>query len=323
MIKVTGTAAAIAGLVAALASAQSAATQQTPAAPQPAPAATPVPVPPAPAAAAPAPASPGLTLPVAAPVLRLVDPPVISVETLTADNPFATAVDAPAMPPVKPVTADLVIPTSLFAAIRVDPKGKAVAVRRARDPIPSLTAQTQNSLSRWTFEPGKKAGQPADAWASVRLDLAVEIDSPKIEQFLVTPITAATPIPKPIEWGTDAAWLESVKPGAPAEGTLPVEQLDTPAVPKKQPWSSSSYKGPFLVKFWIQINGSGRVEKSIPIQASDPVLIAYFRKAMETWLFRPARAGAAAVATWNELTLSGQIDFSTDLKLTATLRQSL
>ncbi|MGE5278593.1 MAG: hypothetical protein ACM3SU_16510, partial [Acidobacteriota bacterium] len=216
MVRVTGTAAAIAGLVAALASAQSAAPQQTPAAPAPAPAATPVPVPPAPAAATPAPASPGLTLPVAAPVLRLVDPPVISIETLPADNPFATAADAAAMPPVKPVTADLVIPTSLFAAIRVDPKGKAVAVRRARDPIPSLAAQTQGSLARWTFEPGKKAGQPVDAWASVRLDLAAEIDSPKIEQFLVTPVTASTPIPRPIEWGTDAAWLEGVKPAPPA-----------------------------------------------------------------------------------------------------------
>jgi hypothetical protein len=313
--------AAIAGLTAALASAQTAAPAQA----APAAVATPVPVTAAPVAAepAPAPAVPPVTLPVPAPVMRLVDPPVILVETLPPENPFATVVDAPAMMPVKPVAADAVIGASLFATIRVDPKGKAVAVRRARDPIPSLTAQSQSSLLRWTFDPGRKSGQAVETWTSLRLDLAVEIDSPKIEQALLTPITPTTPIAKPVEWGTDAAWLERLKPGPPVEGTIPNEQLDTPPVPKKQPWSSSSYKGPFSVKFWVRINGSGRVEKSIPLTASDPVLIPYFRKAIDSWLFRPARAAGAAVTTWNELLLGGQISFSTDLKLTASLRQSL
>jgi hypothetical protein len=176
---------------------------------------------------------------------------------------------------------------------------------------------------RWTFDPGRKSGQPVETWASLRLDLTAEIDAPRVDQFNLIPITATTPIPKPVEWGSDASWLESVKPGPPVEGTIPNEQLDTPPMPKKQPWSSSSYKGPFLVKYWIRINPSGRVEKAIPIQASDPLLINYFKKAMETWLFRPARAGSTAAATWNELTLSGQVDFSTDLRMTAALRQSL
>lgn len=329
MIKRIGLAAVaglLAALLAALASARSAAAEQTPPGSQPAPAATPAPAAPVSAAPAPAatpPASPAVTLPGPAPVLRLVDPPQVPVETLPTENPFATAADTAALPPVKPATADAVIPTSLFAVIRVDPKGKVVTVRRARDPIPALTERTQSSLLRWTFDPGRKAGQPVETWASVRLDLAAEVDSPKIEQFVLIPITAATPIAKPLEWVTDAAWLADVKPGPPVEGTLPIEQLDTPPIPKKQPWSSSSYKGPFSVKFWVRINGNGRVEKAIPIQASDPVLIAYFRKAMESWLFRPARAGAAAVTTWNELTLRGQISFSTDLKSTASLRQSL
>ncbi len=255
--------------------------------------------------------------------MRLVDPPVIFVETLPQENPFATAVDNPAMMPVKPVADDAVVGAALFATIRVDPKGKAVAVRRARDPIPSLTAQSQASLMRWTFDPGRKSGQAVDTWASLRLDLAVEVDSPKIEQALLTPITPATPIPTPVVWGTDAAWLEGVKPGPPVEGTIPNEQLDTPPVPKKQPWSSSSYKGPFAAKFWVRINGNGRAEKLIPISASDPVLILYFQKVIATWLFRPARAAGAAVPTWNELSLGGQISFSADLKLTASLRQSL
>ncbi len=297
-------------------------TQEPPAGSAPA---TPVAAPPPPVAPEPAPAptvSP-VVLPVPGPVLRLSDPPATVVETLPAENPFATAVEAPAMVPVKPVADDAVIAASLFAMLRVDPKGKVVAVRRARDPIPSLTAQTQNSLSRWTFDPGRKGGQPADTWASLRLDLAAEIDGPKIEQLVLTPITPTTPIPAPIDWGNDAAWLQNVKPAPPVEGTIPNEQLDTPPAPKKQPWSSTSYKGPFLVKFWVRIGVNGRVEKAIATSASDPVLIAYFRKVMNAWLFRPARGGGAAVATWNELTASGQISFSTDLKMTVSLRQSL
>ncbi len=311
--------AAAAGLLAAaLARAQSG--QPVEAAPTP----TPVPAPPVAGSlpAAPA-AAPGVILPAPAPVLRLVDPPAISVESLPAENPFAVAADAPAAVPVKPVYADAKVPTALFAMIRVDPKGKVVAVRRARDPIPSLAAQTQQSLIRWTFDPGRKGGQAVDSWASMRLDLTADIDAPKVEQFFLTPIAATTPIPRPLEWGADAAWLESVKPGPPVEGTIPNEQLDTPPMPKKQPWSSSSYKGAFSVKFWVRINPAGRVEKSIAIAASDPLLIGYFRKAMESWLFRPARAGNTAVATWNELNLGGQISFSTDLRMTAALRQSL
>ena len=274
------------GLAVALASPPAEA--QTP--PSPPPTETPVAV--APPGAAPAPAAPAaspVVLPAPAPVLRLVDPPVIAVESLPSENPFATTVEAPALAPPKLVAADAVIPTAFFAAIRVDPKGNTVAVRRARDPIPSLTAQSQASLLRWRFDPGRKSGQPVETWASLRLDLSAEIDSPKFEQVLLTPITPPTPIPKPLEWGTDAAWLASVKP-PPIEGTIPTEQLDTPA---------------------------------IPISASDPALIAYFRKAMESWLFRPARASGAAASTWNELTLSGQISFSTDLKSTTSLRQSL
>ena len=313
-------AAALGALMSALAAAQEAPPPATP----PAPVETPVPVPTTSAAppAAAAPSTPAIPIPAPAPILRLSDPPVIAVESLPAENPFASAADAAAMAPVKPVTGDAVVPTTLFAAVLVDPKGKVLNVRRARDPIPSLGGQTQGSIIRWTFDPARKAGQPVQTWGAVRLDLSAEVDSPKIEQFLLTPITATTPIPQPLAWGTDATWLDGVKP-TPVEGVMPVEQVDTPPIPKKQPWSSSSYKGPFSVKFWVHINPAGRVEKAIPISASDPLLVAYFRKSMEGWLFRPARSGQSPVATWNELTLAGQISYSTDLKSSATLRQSL
>jgi hypothetical protein len=310
--------ATVAALTAAIASAQSASQDPSSTALES------VQVPPTSTTPAPAaPAAAGPTLPVPPPVLRLVDPPVIVTETLPTENPFAVAFDAPAMAPVKPVAPDAIVAASLFAMLRVDTKGKVMSVRRVRDPVPSLATQTQSSMSRWTFDPGRKSGQPADGWAAVRLDLSVDIDEPKFEQFLLTPVTATTAIAKPFDWGTDATWLASAKPGPPVEGTVAADQFDAPPVPKKQPWSSSSFKGPFSVRFWVRINPTGRVEKAIPIQASDPVLIAFFRKNLEGWMFRPARAAGAAVATWNELTLAGQISFDTDLRQTVSLRQSL
>jgi len=309
--------AATATLVAALASGQTAS-----------PAATPLPestVVPSGANPTPTPAAAGRgPLPVpTAPPLRLSDPPVISISSLPPENPFASAVDSPALPPVKPVAAKAMTTASMLVAIRVDPKGKTVTARRVRDPIPSVSSEAQKSFARWTFEPGRKAGQPVDGWASLRLDLSVEVDSPKFEQVTLTPITANTPIATPFAWGSDSAFLDAWTAPAAPEGSLPNDQLDTPPVPKKTPWSADSYKGPFSVRLWVLVNPAGKVEKAISIQASDPLLIGYFRRVLDGWLFRPARAGNAAAASWNELALSGQISYSADIKQIASLRRPL
>jgi hypothetical protein len=309
--------AATASLVAAFASAQNASPPATPlpeatVAPS---GANPTPTPSAAArGAAPVPT---------APPQRLSDPPVISIVSLPSENPFASTVDSPALPPVKPVAAKATTTAAMLVAIRVDPKGKTVTARRVRDPIPSVSAEAQKSFARWTFEPGRKAGQPVDSWASVRLDLSVEVDSPKFEQITLTAITPTTPVAAPFAWGSDSAFLDAwTAPSAP-EGSVSNEQLDTPPVPKKTPWSADSYKGPFSMRLWIQINAAGKVDKAISIQASDPLLIGYFRRVIDGWLFRPARAGNAAAASWNELALSGQISYSAEIKQIASLRRSL
>ena len=228
------------------------------------------------------------------------------------------------MAPVKPVTADGVVPTSLFAAIRVDPKGKAVlgAPRARSDPVArGADAALAHALDlRAARTQGRPAGgQRGLAAPRSRPPRSTLRRSSRCSCY-ADHVGDADPAAERLGHGRGVA-RERRSPAAPVEGTLPIEQLDTPPVPKKQPWSSSSYKGPFSVKFWVRINASGHVEKSDPVSASDPVLVAYFRKAIASWLFRPARAGNAAVATWNELSLSGQIAYSTDLKLTTSLRQ--
>jgi hypothetical protein len=276
------------------------------------PATTPVPVPPASQ-----PAASG-----SAPPLRLTDPLVVSISRLPSENPFGAIAESPAQLPSRPALPEALLPASLFVTTRVDATGKVQTVRRARDPIPSASAETQKDLSRWTYEPARKGGQKVAAWAPLRLDLIVEVDEPKIDQMALTSITPSTPLPAPFEWPADGAWYEAVKSPPSSDGTLPVEQLDTLATPKRTPFPDS-HKGPFSCRFWIKVGADGRLQKAIAIAASDPILIPYFRRVMSGWQLRPARVKGASAETWNELAVSGTFSYSVDIKQIVPLRKGI
>jgi hypothetical protein len=298
-----------------------------------APPATPTPAPPpaepavatAPPAATPTPDMLGLPLPtpIAPMVLRIKEAPSIAVEKLPTDNPYGKTTDAPAAIPPKLTFADATLSAGFFVSIHVDPAGKALSVRRDRDPIPSLAAESLRSFSRWAFAPGRRGGQPVDTWAAYRVDLEVSIRSPKVLQMAFTPVTPTAPLPKPFEWPTDAEWLESRKAAAPADGSIPIDQVDTAPTPQKTPWSADSYKGPFTVKYWVKVDKVGKIEKAIPLDVSDPVLLPYFRRSMSAWVIRPAQSGGAPVDSWNELTLGGQVSYSDDIKQIVALKKMI
>jgi hypothetical protein len=136
-------------------------------------------------------------------------------------------------------------------------------------------------------------------------------------------VTPTTSIPVPYEWATDQAWYDAVKSPASTDGTVPVEQLDTLPVPKKTKWDADSYKGPFSVRMWVKINAAGRADKTIPIQVTDPILLADIRRQIAAWQFRPARVNGQSADTWNELAVSGQIGYSAEIKQIQNLRKSL
>lgn len=255
--------------------------------------------------------------------LRLADPPVLTISRLAAENPFGLVVEAPALIPTKPVFTELVVTAPFFATMRVDRTGKVTQSKRVRDPIPSLSADSKKSLERWTFEPARKSGQPVETWASVRLDLQAEIRPPKIEQITLTPVMPTSAIPVPFEWATDTSWYENLKVTPPSDGTVPLEQVDTPPNPKKTRWDADSYKGPFSCRFWVKVNSSGRIEKVIPIQVSDPILITSMRKTFSSWALRPARVKGQPADSWNDLVMSGQIGYSIEVKQIANLRKTL
>jgi hypothetical protein len=255
--------------------------------------------------------------------LKITDAGTTLVARFPTDNPFGSAVDSPAMPPLKPVIPKIQMTDEMYVAIRVDAKGKTTSFKRVRDPIPSIAADTQKSFSRWVFDPPKKGGQPVDTWTSVKLDLAMEVDPLKIEQLTLTPVTRESPIPTPFEWPAAAAWLETQKPSPPSDGAVPLEQLDTPPAPRKTPWSADSFNRLITVKLLVRITAAGKVDRMVPLQVSDPFLIPYLKKGLSLLVFRPARSGNANVDSWNEVSLSGTIDNSIELKQIVSLRKSL
>ena len=218
---------------------------------------------------------------------------------------------------------DATVSAAEFVSVRVDATGKPAGFRLDREPIAALSGEVQRTLARWTFEPARRSGAPVDTWASLRLDLTVEIDAPRSVQSSLVLVTPSTPVPRPFAWPTDDAWLESRKGSPPTDGTVPLESVDTPPMPKKTPWDADSYKGSFSAKFWVRVKANGALEKAIPLDASDPVLVAYLRRAMSGWAFHPAQANGAPVDSWNELSLSGSVSYSVDLKQIASLRKNL
>ncbi len=268
-------------------------------------------------------ASMGVAVRAQTPEMRIVEPPTISIAKLPAENPYGSTAEVPAVLPAKLALADSTVSVGFFVSIHVDPTGKMLIAKRERDPIPSLAAETLKSFSRWTLSPGRKNGQPVDTWGTYRLELSVEIDSPKIAQTLFLPVTTTTPIPEPFLWPPDAEWLESRHPEPLTDGSVSILEVDTAPIPQKTPWSADSFKGPFTVKFWVKVGKNGRIEKSIPIQVSEPVLIPYFRNAMGAWVLRPAQSKGAPVDSWNELLLSGQVTFDDEIKKVVALRRAL
>ncbi|MET0620800.1 MAG: hypothetical protein ABW056_11005 [Thermoanaerobaculia bacterium] len=292
-------------------------------APTPPPAESPVETPPPVTETAPAAAPLTAPAPPPIPAARLHDSATVAISKLPTENPYGSVLDVPAaLPPKLPFT-DAVLSTGFFVSVRVDPTGKAISVRRDRDPIPSLAAESMRSIQRWTITPARRSGQAVETWGAYRLELTVEIDSPKVTQATLTPVTPQTPLPAPFAWPPDTEWLESRKPGPTPEGTVSLLEVDTAPVPTKTPWSADTFKGPFSGRWWIKVDKNGRIERAIPLEVTDPVFLAYFRRAMSSWVLRPAQVKGAPVESWNELAMSGTISFDDEIKQIQALRRAI
>jgi hypothetical protein len=255
--------------------------------------------------------------------LRLSDKPSLRVERLPAENPFGLAAESPAALPVKPAFTEQTVDAAVYAAVHVDKTGKVVGAQFPRNPIPSLSAEERRSFERWSFEPARQGGQPVDTWASLRVELTVDVKPPRVEQIGLSPVLPAAPVPAPLEWGADTAWYDGFHGLLPGDGSVAVEQAETLAVPKKTKWDADSFKGAFAIRMGIKGSAAGRAERSIPNLTTDQVLISHFRKHNAGWQFHPATVKGQPAESWAELSVVGQIAYSAEVRQIANLRKTL
>ena len=87
---------------------------------------------------------------------------MISISRLGTENPFGLVTEEPAALPPKLEFPQNTVTVGLYAAVRVDPAGKAVQSKIIRDPIPSLAADSRRSFEqRWSFDPALKSAHPS------------------------------------------------------------------------------------------------------------------------------------------------------------------
>jgi len=210
-----------------------------------------------------------------------------------------------------------------YVALRLAVTGTIEEVLFVHDPIPSLEPQERASFQKWEFLPAKKGGVAVAGWATVELDLKVDYSKPQITRAALVPVTATDPFPAPIVERWDQSWVTTAVPLADLKGAESADTLDQPALPKKTKWYADRYKGPFAVKFWLEISESGRATRLVAVDLKDAVLLPYLEKAISHWTFTPAKRQGQAVACWNVLDLAGTIGYDIDLVRASSIKKSV
>ena len=138
--------------------------------------------------------------------------------------------------------ADAAVSVGDYVSVHVDPAGRAMAVRRERDPIPSLSAEELKSLSRWLFSPSRKGARPSrlgrlshralhrgpcaeDPPDGLRADHADDTHSHSVS------------------WPSDNDWLESRHPSPPTDATVPIDQVDVAPSRRRRPGPRTRSRG--------------------------------------------------------------------------------
>ena len=228
---------------------------------------------PRPRSATPTPDVLGLPLPtpIAPTVLRIRETPSIAVERLSADNPYREDRRGAGGPSAE---AHVRRRDAVRRVLRVGPRGpdRQGPRRAARARSDSLArrrvAEVVFALDVLARPPRRPAGRHVgrvprrprgrDPLSQDRPD-GVHVRFRRRRRFRSRSTGRPTPS------GSTAA-----RSAPPADGTVPIDQVDTAPIPQKTPWSADSYKGPFTVKYWVKVDKTGKIDKRHPARGQRP-----------------------------------------------------
>jgi hypothetical protein len=243
--------------------------------------------------------------------------------SLPEANPMACDAETASAIVTRDFPSGVTVTIPEYVALRLAVTGAIEEVLLVHDPIPSLEPQQKASFQKWEFMPAKKGGVAVAGWATVELDLKVEYAKPQITRAALVPVAATDTIPTPIVERWDQSWVTTATPLADLKGAESADSLDQPALPKKTKWYADRYKGPFAVKFWVEISEAGRASRIVAVDLRDAALLPYLEKAISRWTFTPARRQGQPVACWNVLDLAGTIGFDIDLTKASSIKKSV
>ena len=223
-----------------------------------------------------------------------------------ADNPFGKPADAPAAIPPKLTFTDATLSAGFFVSVHVDPTGKAARrAARARSDSVARRRVAEIVLALDVRSPARKAASPSTPGARTASISRSTIRSPKIVQMAFDAGHRRRRRSRSRSSGRPTpTWLDSRKPGA-ARGRLDRRSSRSTRrrSRRRRRGRPTPTRGRSRVKFWVRVDKTGQIDKAIPIEVSDPVLLALLPPVDER-LGDPAGADRrrAGRTRWNELT---------------------
>lgn len=260
----------------------------------------------------------GLSLPAAGQSSRtdaieaLPDPAALAPAEVPYVHPLFRAVDTSAVLTVaRPPLTDLESLSFLAVSVHVDATGRVLEAVAVEPPLRALAAPIPTLSPRWRFAPATKDGSPVATWATLGLEILVDLEKGAWGDLTLRPLKRDDVLTVPLPESPGDGWLarypKEIDPKQP--GAISVEDTDAPPNPTKTAWDFDGSRQRSRVSALVEVTPAGTVSRLVPIGSeNEPLVLAWVRKSLPGWKLSPAMAGGKAVASW--LALEGAVDYT-------------
>lgn len=238
------------------------------------------------------------------PIEPIPDPVSFPPAALAWVNPLHVAADTPAKLPERPALPDFVSSETLLVAVRLEETGKVVEAVAVEPPLRAFGPLVAQLSPRWTFKAARKDGQVVKTWATLAIDLAVEVEDAALASLELVPVGKADPAPL---IGSDAPPERLIvrypkEPEPRENGVVSVEAVDFLPMPDKAPWKAESAKLRSRLSALVEVTAQGQVRRLVPVGTENEALVVrWFRRACQGWRLAPAQRDGAPIDSWSVL----------------------
>ena len=226
-------------------------------------------------------------------------------------NPLAVAADVPAKVVERPSLPDFESGDTVLVAVRLEETGRVVDAVAVEPPLRAFGPLVAQLSPRWTFQPARKDGQAVKTWATLGIDLTVEVEDALLSSFALVPVGRSDPAPV---IGSDAPAEQRIaryprEPEPKEPGVVSVEAVDFLPMPDRAPWKAESAKLRSRLTALVEVSAQGQVRRLVPLGTeNEAFVVRWFRRAAQGWRLSPALAGGAPVGSF--CVLDATVDYT-------------